>query len=74
MTDRQSKGPPSKHLAALFTFIGLLPLVYYIPPWIMENISADNRIVTLLAVGIIVPIISYVFLPICFWTFERLRR
>lgn len=74
MSNRQIERPPNKHLVAFLTFIGLLPLVYLIPGWIMENISTDNRVVTLIAVAVIVPIISYVFLPVCFWAIAKFHR
>ncbi|WP_394175207.1 hypothetical protein [Thalassotalea litorea] len=50
----------NRHMIALLTFIGLLPLVYYIPPFIADNITGNHLLVTVLAVAIIVPIISYV--------------
>jgi len=71
----QNKGtPPSRHLAALFTFIALLPLVYFIPPWIVEHISDDHRVATLLAVAIIVPIVSYLALPALFWFWRVINK
>jgi hypothetical protein len=57
---------PNRHLKAFFTFMALIPLVYYVPPWIDQNISQNHLIVTVLALAIIVPIISYVMLPLMF--------
>ncbi len=70
---KQQDTPPSRHLVALFTFIALLPLVYYVPPWISRNLSTDPLIVTVIAVAIIVPIISYIVLPAMFWLRARFK-
>ena len=74
MSNHTHERRQNKHLMALLTFVGLLPLVYSIPPWIAQNISEDNRIVTLIAVGVIVPIISYVYLPLCLWALSKLEN
>jgi len=63
---------PSRHAISAFTFIILLPLVYYIPPWLMQNVSENHLLVTVLALIIIVPVMSYVALPIFFKSFESL--
>jgi hypothetical protein len=52
----------------------LLPLVYYIPPWLTHNVSDNHLYVTVLAVAIIVPIVSYVALPILFKTIEMINE
>lgn len=65
---------PNRHVIAIFTFVTLLPLVYYIPPWLMRNITDDHFFVTVLAVAIIVPIISYVALPIFSKSIEILNE
>lgn len=56
--------PPSKHLMALLTFIALLPLVYFIPPWVARHISEQHFLVTFISVAVIVPLISYLILPL----------
>ena len=58
-----SSKPISRHIMALLTFLALLPLVYFIPPWVAEYISDQHGWVTLISVAIIVPIISYLILP-----------
>lgn len=68
-TNKQALSP-NRHAIAIFTFIILLPLVYYIPPWLMCNVTDDHLFVTVLALAIIVPIVSYVALPILFKSFE----
>ncbi len=56
---------PNRHLVAVLTFIGLIPLVYFIPPWVATNISNNQLAVTVIAVAVIVPIITYLWLPWC---------
>jgi len=56
--------PPNQHLVATFTFAVLLPLVYYIPPLVVSKVTDNHFMVTVLSLGIIVPVISYVALPL----------
>lgn len=56
--------PPSRHWVALYTFIILLPLVYFIPMWVAENVSDSHGVVTVISVAMIVPLVSYLFLPL----------
>ncbi len=60
-------------LVAFFTFIALLPLVYYVPPWLTLHVLKNQLVVTILAVAIIVPIISYVMLPGMLWILRAIR-
>jgi hypothetical protein len=53
---------PNQHLVATFTFAALLPLVYYIPPLVVSNVTENHFLVTVLSLGIIVPVISYIAL------------
>ena len=64
----------NRHAIAIFTFVILLPLVYYIPPWLVHNVTDNHFFVTVLAVAIIVPIVSYVALPLLFKLFEMLNK
>lgn len=64
MKGAENSAPPSRHWVALYTFIILLPLVYAIPPFVVENISDNKEVVTLVSVAIIVPLVSYLFLPL----------
>ena len=64
----------NRHTIAFFTFVILLPLVYYIPPWLTHNVSDNHLYVTVLAVAIIVPIVTYVALPILFKTIEMINE
>lgn len=57
---------PNQHLVATFTFAALLPLVYFIPPLIASNVTENHFFVTVLSLGIIVPVISYAALPLFF--------
>jgi len=56
--------PVNKHVMALSTFILLLPLVYFIPPFVSNNISKDHLHVTVISVAIIVPLLSYIAIPL----------
>jgi hypothetical protein len=58
------KQEANKHVIALLTYIILLPLVYIIPLLVMAYISKDHLSVTIISVTIIVPIISYIALPL----------
>ena len=61
---------PNRHVISIFNFVTLLPLVYYIPPWLVRNVTDNRFFVTLLALAIIVPVVSYVALPLLFKKFE----
>ena len=65
--------PVNRHVIAFLTFIGLLPLVYFIPPAIAQAVSSDQLVVTVLAVAVIVPIISYFWLPFALKVISRLK-
>ncbi len=54
----------ARHINALFTFIALLPLVYYIPPWLEDHVTDNHLMVTVIALVIIVPLVSYIVLPV----------
>lgn len=54
----------NQHAIAIFTFIILLPLVYYIPPWVNLNLTDNHLFVTVISLAVIVPIISYVAMPL----------
>jgi len=54
----------NQHAIAIFTFTILLPLVYYIPPWVNHNFTDNHFFVTVISLAIIVPIISYVAIPL----------
>lgn len=64
MKGAENSAPPSRHWVALYTFIILLPLVYAIPPFVVENVSDNKEVVTFVSVAIIVPLVSYLFLPL----------
>jgi hypothetical protein len=65
---------PNQHLIAVFTFVTLLPLVYYIPPWVASNVTDNHFFVTVLSLVIIVPIISYIALPLFFKALKVLNE
>lgn len=66
--------PPNQHVMATFTFSALLPLVYYIPPWLVHNVTDNHLFVTVLSLAIIVPVISYIALPLFFRSLEILNE
>lgn len=56
--------PPNKHLLALINYITLVPLVYFIPAWISPYLPDNKLLQVCIVVAIIVPIISYLVMPI----------
>ena len=62
--DSQDKQEISKHVIALITFLALLPLVYFIPDFVGQFLPAIKWLNVMVVVGIIVPIISYLVMPI----------
>lgn len=55
---------PNQHIMALISFLALVPLVYFIPDFVTRYITNDKLLNVIVAVGIIVPIISYVVVPL----------
>ena len=55
--------PINQHVITLITFLALLPLVYFIPDVVGQFLPAIKWLNVTVAVGIIVPIISYVVMP-----------
>lgn len=62
---------PNKHLIALINYITLVPLVYFIPEWVNPYLPANKLLQVAIDVAIIVPIISYVVMPI---TMKKLNK
>lgn len=63
MSGERNCSPPNRHWVALYTFIILLPLVFFIPTWVQAHVSEHPFVMTFVSVGIIVPIVSYLALP-----------
>ena len=59
----QNAQPINKHVMALTTFFALLPLVYFIPDVVGQFLPDIKWLNVTVVVGIIVPIMSYVFMP-----------
>ena len=59
----QNAQPINQHVMALITFLTLLPLVYFIPDVVEQFLPAIKWLNVTVAVGIIVPIMSYVVMP-----------
>ncbi|PCJ46750.1 MAG: hypothetical protein COA99_02125 [Moraxellaceae bacterium] len=55
---------PNRHLMALVTFVALVPLVYFIPEFVGQFLPEGKFLNVVVAVGIIVPIISYGVMPL----------
>lgn len=55
---------PNKHLIAVINYFALLPLVYFIPQWISPYLPTNPFLQVCIVVAIIVPIISYIVMPI----------
>jgi len=66
--------PVNKHFMALCTFILLLPLVYFIPPFVSSTISKDHLHVTVISVAIIVPLLSYIAIPLMLRTISLIFK
>ena len=62
---------PNKHLIAVINYLTLVPLVYFIPPWVTPYLPDNKFIQVCVVVAIIVPIISYIVMPI---TMKRLNK
>ena len=70
----QNAQPINKHVMALITFLALLPLVYFIPDVVRLFLPAIKWLNVTVAVGIIVPIMSYVVVPTAHLVFSRGNR
>ncbi|PMP00349.1 hypothetical protein BCS89_23555 [Vibrio splendidus] len=55
---------PNKHLIALINFLLLIPLVYFIPNLISPFLPVNKLVQVVATVATIVPIISYIAMPI----------
>ncbi|QUM78094.1 hypothetical protein HWV00_18790 [Moritella sp. 24] len=62
---------PSKHLIACINYITLVPLVYFIPEWVNPYLPANKLLQVAIDVAIIVPIITYIVMPM---TMKRLHK
>jgi antibiotic biosynthesis monooxygenase (ABM) superfamily enzyme len=67
----QDKQKISQHVIAVITFLALLPLVYFIPDFVGQFLPAIKFLNVIVVVGIIVPIISYLVMPIANFYLSR---
>lgn len=65
---------PNRHIVAVFTYISLLPLVYFIPPWVVNNVTDNHLLATMITLLIIVPLVSYIAVPLLVNMFKRLAN
>ncbi len=63
--------PPNKHLLAVINYIALVPLVYFIPTWVIPYLPDNKLLQVSIVVAIIVPIISYLVMPITMKTLMK---
>ena len=63
--------PPNKHLLAIINYFALVPLVYFIPQWLSPYLPQNQLLQVCIIVAVIVPIISYIVMPI---TMKLLNR
>ena len=62
--------PLPKHKMAVLTFLGLLVPVYFIPELLFQLFPDQTLIVTVLAVGAIVALMTYIIMPALLWLFR----
>ena len=63
--------PPNKHLLAIINYFALVPLVYFIPQWLSPYLPENQLLQVGIIVAVIMPIISYIVMPI---TMKLLNR
>ena len=63
-------GPLPRQKMAALTFIGLLAPVYFIPQLLSQLFPDQTLIVTGLAVGLIVALMTYAIIPTLKWVFR----
>lgn len=63
--------PINVHVITLINFLALLPLVYFIPDIVEPFLPAIKWLNVMVTVGIIVPIISYIIMPITHIIFSK---
>lgn len=56
--------PLPKHKMSVLAFLGLLLPVYFIPTALTRVLPDHPGLITLVAVGIIVPLMSYLVMPV----------
>lgn len=62
---------PNKHLIALINYVALVPLVYFIPAWLSPYLPTVKFLQVCIIVAVIVPIISYIVMPITMKVLNR---
>ncbi len=62
--------PPPKNKMAVLTFVGLLAPVYLIPSLLSRMLPHQDFLVTVIAVGAIVVLMTYIVMPALIWLFR----
>lgn len=65
--------PANKHVIALINYFTLIPLVYFIPQWLSPYLPAHPLLQVCIIVAIIVPIVSYIVMPIAMRQLARAK-
>lgn len=65
---------PNQHLLAFINYMALVPLVYFIPQWLAPYLPASHLLQTCIIVAVIVPIISYIVMPLSMKVLLRKHR
>lgn len=62
---------PNKHLIAIINYLALVPLVYFIPAWLQPLMPDNEFLEVCIVVAVIVPIISYIVMPVTMSVLKR---
>ena len=62
----------NKHIMAFINFIALVPLVYFIPDFVGQFLPENKLIQVMVSVALIVPVITYLVVPISLKVIEKL--
>lgn len=69
-SEKSPCSPVPKHKMSVLTFFGLLLPVYFIPTALTRVLPDHPGLIALVAVGIIVPLMSYLVMPVLTWVFR----
>jgi len=62
------------HIISFITYVSLMPLVYFIPEFVKLYLPNIKWLNVFVVVSIIVPIISYIIIPIAHKAFVSLQK
>ncbi|GAA5446106.1 hypothetical protein Misp06_04315 [Microbulbifer sp. NBRC 101763] len=64
----------NRHLVVFITFLSLVPLVYFIPDGVAQILPDQKFLQVVVAVGIIVPVTSYLILPLALYAVKYINN